>query len=109
MALHGTFDALDSLELLQALNNAGKTGLVTAESFDSGARVRLHLESGQVVWAEGTSGEGDDAVVCFLGLRHGIYTFRNGEVNGLRNVSQPTEALMLQWVITLDERSPGGQ
>ena len=109
MSLHGTFDALDSLELLQALNTTGKTGLVTAEGFDNGAEVRLHLQSGQVVWAEGVSGEGDDAVLDFLGLSQGSYTFRSVEVNGLRNVSKPTEALMLQWVVALDERHPSGQ
>ena len=109
MALHGTFDALDSLELLQALNSSGKTGLVTAESFDSGARVRLHLKRGQVVWAEGVSGDGDDAVLYFLDLRHGIYTFRSTEVDGLRNVSKPTETLLLQWAVSFDEGHNGGQ
>jgi hypothetical protein len=109
MALHGTLDALGSLELLQALNSAGKTGLVTAESFISGARVRLHLKSGQVVWAEGTWGNGDAAVVYFLDLEQGIYTFRNGEVNGLRNVSKPTESILLQWAVRLDENHRGGQ
>ncbi|MFQ5808632.1 MAG: DUF4388 domain-containing protein [Armatimonadota bacterium] len=109
MALHGTFDALGSVELLQALNSAGKTGFVTAESFLSGARVRLHLKSGQVVWAEGTSGDGVDAVVYFLDLEQGIYTFRSGEVNGLRNVSKPTETIILQWAVRLDENHRGGQ
>jgi hypothetical protein len=107
VALHGTFDAMDSLELLQALNVAGKTGLVTAESFVSGARVRLHLKSGQVVWAEGVSGEGDDAVRDFLGLEKGIYTFRNTEVNGQRNVDKPTETIMLQWAVSFDEARAG--
>ncbi len=109
MALHGTLDALDTLELLQALNVAGKTGLITAEGFDNGARVRLHLKSGQVVWAEGMCSEGDDAVLDFLSLRKGVYTFRSTDVDGMRNVFRPTEALMLQWAIRLDERHVSGQ
>ena len=109
MALHGTFDALDSLELLQALHSAGKSGFVTAEDLDNGARVRLHLRSGQVVWAEGMSGKGDEAVLDFLGLQHGAYTFDAADVHGTRNVATPTEALMLRWAVHFDERGHSGE
>ena len=109
MALHGTFETLGSLELLQALSIAGKTGLVTAEGFDNGARVRLHLKRGQVVWAQGPGSEGDEAVMDFLSLREGAYTFDAAEVDGLRNVSGRTEALMLEWAVRIDEAHVSGQ
>ncbi len=98
-------DELGAQWLLEALEGAGKTGLLVAK--DGWASYSLFLERGEPVHAVAEAGvhtaEGERAFNAFLASRRAEATFREGEPAPSRSLSGGRAALVARAVALLNE------
>lgn len=101
MALTGTLDDLTFAELLQMLNVGNKTGKLSVAR--PGERAVLYLDRGNVARAVSRRDRGPELVYKLLGWKTGEFSFESTQEPVVRNISESTEALILEGVKRLDE------
>ena len=96
-----------SLDLLNMLNQMGRSGLLIVRGEDASERA-LAFECGDITWAASTEpSEGDrieDVVYGLVALQAGAFTFLRGPEGSLAGGErQPTHHLLLDSLRRLDE------
>jgi hypothetical protein len=101
MALTGSFEDISFAELVQLLNVSHKSGRL--QVWRGTERVDLFIVNGEVVRAISRRERGPEVVYRVLGWRNGDFTFERSEEPVAREITQSTEALILEGMKRFDE------
>jgi len=101
MALTGTFEDISFAELLQVLNVSHKSGLL--EVWRGKDRAEIFVVEGNVARAISRRDRGPDVVYRILGWKTGDFSFERSEEPVARDISESTEALILEGMKRFDE------
>ena len=101
MALSGSFEDISFAELLQLLNVSHKSGRLHVARGTEQADVGIF--EGNVVRALSRLERGPEVVYRILGWQTGDFTFERSDDPMVKEISEPTEALILEGMKRLDE------
>lgn len=101
MALTGTFDDISFAELLQLLNVSHKSGRLSI--WRGTDRAELFVVEGNVARAVYRRERGPEVVYRVLGWRAGEFSFQPSDEAVAREITESTEALILEGIKRLDE------
>ena len=101
MALTGTFEDVAFAELLQLLNVGHRSGRLRVWRGEEQAEIRV--SNGDVVWARTRFERGAEVVYRVLGWQTGEFSFTRNSDSVLREISESTEALILEGMKRFDE------
>jgi hypothetical protein len=101
MALTGTFDDIGFAELLQMLHVGHKSGRLRV--WREGEQADLYLVDGEVARAVSSRERGADVVYRILGWKAGEFSFEPGNERVPREITESTDALILEGMKRFDE------
>jgi len=101
MALTGTFEDVSFAELLQLLNVGHKSGRLSV--WRGTERAEIFLSEGDVARAMSRRDRGPEVVYRIMGWQAGEFRFERSDDPVHRDISQSTEALMLEGMKRFDE------
>jgi len=103
VALRGTFQELSAPDLLQTLNFAQRTGILTVTGGPDKEEAFIYWREGQMVHASAGRREGAEVVYDLIGRREGEFSFEPMEVDCAETITLSTENLMLEAARVFDE------
>ncbi len=102
--LRGDLDQIGLSSLLVLLEMERKSGLLVVGREQPDERVRIYVNDGRVVGAQGDSGERNaDAIYRVVGWQHGYFEFNTFAVEMRDEVGMSTTGLLMEAARRLDE------
>jgi hypothetical protein len=101
MALTGTFEDISFAELLQLLNVSHKSGRLSI--WRGTERAEVFIVNGDVVRALSRRDHGPEVVYRIIGWKNGDFSFERSDEPVAREISEGTEALILEGMKRFDE------
>ncbi len=101
MALTGSFEDIGFAELLQLLNVGHKSGRLHVWRGEE--RAELFVYRGEVAWARMRFERGPEVVYRVLGWQTGDFSFERTDEPAIREITESTEALILEGMKRFDE------